>query len=103
MVCLFNDECIDYIACFLGQVCEDDQGEPLAFRSSVPSTFDEKLDSVLSQPYDQSEYEELLRKATARKPVCKQRHLRSASKRYATDTTGLSYLGHYPGGYYLFS
>ncbi|CAM0955431.1 unnamed protein product [Alopecurus aequalis] len=77
-------------------VCEDDQGEPIAFSSGVPPTFDEKLDSVLSQPYDRSEYKKLLRKATDRKPVSRQRHLRSASKCYATDITGPSYLDHYP-------
>jgi hypothetical protein len=86
----------------MGQVCEDDQGEPLAFSSGAPSTFDEKLDSVLSQPYDQSEYEELLGKATDRKPVCRQKHLRSASKSYPSGKLGLSYLHHYPGGYYIF-
>lgn len=84
------------------QVCEDDQGEPLAFSSGVPSTFDEKLDFVLSKPYDRSEYEDLLRKATERKPVSRQRILRSASKHYATDIVGLSYLDHYRGGYYIF-
>uniref|UniRef100_A0ACD5THG6 Uncharacterized protein n=2 Tax=Avena sativa TaxID=4498 RepID=A0ACD5THG6_AVESA len=77
-------------------VYEDDQRSPIAFSCGVPSTFDEKLDYVLSQPYDQNEYEELLRKATDRKPVSRQKHLRSVSKRYATGVLGLSYLDHYP-------
>jgi hypothetical protein len=62
-------------------------------------TFDEKLNAILNQPYDQNEYEELWKRATDRKPVSRQRHLRSASKRYVTKATGLSYLDHYPGNY----
>ncbi|XP_062179677.1 uncharacterized protein LOC133884331 isoform X2 [Phragmites australis] len=77
--------------------CEDDQGAPLALCSGGSSTFDEKLNAILSQPYDQNEYEELWRKATDRKPVSRQRHLRSASKRYVTEAIGLSYLDYYPG------
>nr|CAB3470727.1 unnamed protein product [Digitaria exilis] len=49
-----------------------------------------------SNPYDQNEYEELWRKASDQKPVSRQRHLRSASKRYVTGAIGLSYLDHYP-------
>ncbi|CAN6216489.1 unnamed protein product [Urochloa humidicola] len=75
---------------------EDEQAAPLAISCSGSSTFDEKLSAVLSQPYDQNEYDELWRKATDRKPVSRQRHLRSASKRYATGAIGLSYLDHYP-------
>ncbi|KAL6610243.1 hypothetical protein ACP70R_040212 [Stipagrostis hirtigluma subsp. patula] len=78
------------------QACEDEQGTPLALSSFCSSTFDEKLNAVLSQPYDQNEYEELWRKATDRKPVSRQRHLRSATKRYATEAIGLSYLDYYP-------
>ncbi|CAL5039119.1 unnamed protein product [Urochloa decumbens] len=76
--------------------CEDEQAAPLAISCSGSSTFDENLNTVLSQPYDQKEYEELWRKATDRKPVSRQRHLRSASKRYVTGAIGLSYLDHYP-------
>lgn len=74
----------------------DEQATPLAISCSCPSTFDEKLNAVLSQPYDQNEYEELWRKATDRKPVSRQRHLRSSSKRYVTGAIGLSYLDYYP-------
>nr|XP_051199636.1 uncharacterized protein LOC127313120 isoform X2 [Lolium perenne] len=77
-------------------VCEDHQGEPAAFSSGVPSTFDEKLHSVLSQPYDGSEHKKLMRKATEQKPVSRLKHLRNACKRYDTDILGLSYLDHYP-------
>lgn len=76
--------------------CEDEQAAPLAISCSGSSTFDENLNAVLSQPYDQNEYEELWRKATDRKPVSRQRHLRSASKGYVTGAIGLSYLDHYP-------
>lgn len=76
--------------------CEDEQATPLAISYGGSSTFDEKLNAVLSQPYDQNEYEELWRKATDRKPVSRQRHLRSASKRYVTEAIGLSYLDYYP-------
>ncbi|VAH07610.1 unnamed protein product [Triticum turgidum subsp. durum] len=78
------------------EACEDCEEEPLALSCGAPSTFDEKLDSVLSQPYDQNEYEELMRKATDQKPVSRQRQLRSGSKRYPTGFVGLSYLDHYP-------
>ncbi|XP_066373792.1 uncharacterized protein [Miscanthus floridulus] len=76
--------------------CEDEQATPLAISYGGSSTFDEKLNAILSQPYDQNEYEELWRKATDRKPVSRQRHLRSASKRYVTEAIGLSYLDYYP-------
>ncbi|XP_044974650.1 uncharacterized protein LOC123442611 isoform X2 [Hordeum vulgare subsp. vulgare] len=76
--------------------CEDCEEAPLALSCGAPSTFDEKLDSVLSRPYDQNEYEELTRKATDQKPVSRLRQLRSGSKRYATGFVGLSYLDHYP-------
>ncbi|KAK3135527.1 hypothetical protein QOZ80_5BG0420000 [Eleusine coracana subsp. coracana] len=76
--------------------CKDDQGAQCALICSGFSTFDEKLNSILNQPYDQNEYEELWKKATDRKPVNRQRHLRSASKHYATKEIGLSYLDHYP-------
>ncbi|OEL34306.1 hypothetical protein BAE44_0004673 [Dichanthelium oligosanthes] len=76
--------------------CEDEQATPLAISCSGSSTFDEKLNAVLIQPYDQNEYEELWRKATDRKPVSRQRHLRSSSKRYVTEAIGLSYLDYYP-------
>uniref|UniRef100_A0A0E0L2Q1 Uncharacterized protein n=1 Tax=Oryza punctata TaxID=4537 RepID=A0A0E0L2Q1_ORYPU len=74
----------------------DDQGESLALSCGIPSTFDEKLNDVLSKPYDLNEYKELLRKATDRKLVSRQRHLRNASKPYATRAVGLSFLDHYP-------
>ncbi|KAF0922645.1 hypothetical protein E2562_001050 [Oryza meyeriana var. granulata] len=77
-------------------VCGDDQIEPLALSSGIPSTFDEKLNAVLSKPYDLKEYKELFRKATDRKLVSRQRHLRNASKPYATGAVGLSFLDHYP-------
>uniref|UniRef100_A0A0E0PMQ0 Uncharacterized protein n=1 Tax=Oryza rufipogon TaxID=4529 RepID=A0A0E0PMQ0_ORYRU len=77
-------------------VCGDEQGEPLALSCGIPSTFDEKLNDVLSKPYDLNEYKELLRKATDRKLVSRQRHLRNASKPYATRAVGLSFLDHYP-------
>ncbi|KAF8652121.1 hypothetical protein HU200_063071 [Digitaria exilis] len=76
--------------------CEDEQAGPLAISCIGSSTFDEKLNAILSQPYDQNEYEELWRKASDQKPVSRQRHLRSASKRYVTGAIGLSYLDHYP-------
>ncbi|KAK3138726.1 hypothetical protein QOZ80_5AG0372660 [Eleusine coracana subsp. coracana] len=76
--------------------CKDDQGAQCALICSGFSTFDEKLNSIINQPYDQNEYEELWKKATDRKPVSRQRHLRSASKRYVTKEIGLSYLDHYP-------
>ncbi|KAJ1259677.1 hypothetical protein BS78_10G174200 [Paspalum vaginatum] len=76
--------------------CGDEQAAPLAISCSGSSTFDEKLCAVLRQPYDEDEYEELWRKATDRKPVSRQRHLRSSSKRYVTGAIGLSYLDHYP-------
>ncbi|XP_037470943.1 uncharacterized protein LOC119344670 [Triticum dicoccoides] len=75
---------------------EDSEEAPIALSCGAPSTFDEKLDSILSQPYDQNEYQELMRKATDQKPVSRQRQLRSGSKRYATGFIGLSYLDHYP-------
>ncbi|KAL6848564.1 hypothetical protein ACP4OV_021590 [Aristida adscensionis] len=81
---------------FATQTYEDEQGTPLALTFCCSSTFDEKLDAFLSQPYDQNEYEELWRKATERKPVSKQRHLRSTTKRYITEAIGLSYLDYYP-------
>jgi hypothetical protein len=80
-------------------VCGDEQGEPLALSCGIPSTFDEKLNDVLSKPYDLNEYKELLRKATDRKLVSRQRHLRNASKPYATRAVGLSFLDHYPGNH----
>ncbi|PNT71215.1 hypothetical protein BRADI_2g24950v3 [Brachypodium distachyon] len=78
------------------EACEDDQGAALVLPSGITSTFDEKLDSFLSRPYDRKEFEELLRKATVRMPVTRQRHLRNASKSYATEVPGLSYLDEYP-------
>uniref|UniRef100_A0A0A9CYC6 Uncharacterized protein n=1 Tax=Arundo donax TaxID=35708 RepID=A0A0A9CYC6_ARUDO len=78
------------------KACENNQGASLLLAFGTLSTFDEKLSAVLSQPYDQNEYEELWRKATDRKPVSRQRHLRSASKRYVTEAIGLSYLDYYP-------
>jgi hypothetical protein len=85
------------MAAFWTQACEDEQAEALAISCSGSTKFDEKLNAVLSQPYDQKEYEELWRKASDRKPVSRQRHLRSASKCYVTGAIGLSYLDHYPG------
>lgn len=85
----------------LWQASEDCEEASIALSCGASSTFDEKLDFVLSQPYDQNEYEELMRKATDQKPVSRQRQLRSGSKRYATGFVGLSYLDHYPGGYYI--
>ncbi|KAG8068621.1 hypothetical protein GUJ93_ZPchr0005g15806 [Zizania palustris] len=83
---------------FWTQASEGDQEEHLALSCAtvIPSTFDEKLNDVLSKPYDLNEYKELLRKATGRKPVSRQRHLRNASKAYATGAVGLSYLDFYP-------
>lgn len=59
--------------------------------------FKTKLTTVLSKPYNQAEYEELLEEATKRKPLSKQKHLRSMSISYATKEVGQSYLDHYPG------
>lgn len=96
LICTDEHGLVPYTESSAFNVCENEQGEPIAFSSGVPSTFDEKLGSVLSKPYDQSEYEELLRKATHQQPVSRLRHLRNASKRYATEIPGLSYLDHYP-------
>lgn len=58
--------------------------------------FKTKLATVLSRPYDHAEYEKLLKAATERKPLTKQKHLRSSSISYATKQVGQSYLDHFP-------
>lgn len=58
--------------------------------------FKTKLVTVLSKQYDQAEYEKLLEAATERKPLNKQKHLRSMSISYATKKVGQSYLDHFP-------
>ncbi|KAF3329086.1 hypothetical protein FCM35_KLT06164 [Carex littledalei] len=68
----------------------------LAVISADLRSFDEKLTSVLSKPFDQHEYEALMNEAIRRKPVMKHRNLRSMSKRYHTHEAGLSYLDYYP-------
>jgi len=96
VICTDERGLVVYTGPLDSNACEDEQAAPLAISCSGSSTFDEKLITVLSQPYDQKEYEELWRKATDRKPVSRQRHLRSASKRYVTGAIGLSYIDHYP-------
>ncbi|KAJ3678075.1 hypothetical protein LUZ60_001878 [Juncus effusus] len=59
-------------------------------------TFEEKLNAVLTGPYDQFEYEALMEEARHRKPLMKQRNLRHMSKRYRTRDFALSYFDHYP-------
>ncbi|KAK9270846.1 hypothetical protein L1049_026432 [Liquidambar formosana] len=66
-------------------------------RSSC-SQFREKLMDILSMPYDQKEYEELMREASLKKPVERHRELRGGIKSYSMrETKGLSYLEHYTG------
>ncbi|CAN6201268.1 unnamed protein product [Urochloa humidicola] len=96
VICTYERGLVVYTGPLGSNACEDEAAAPLAFSCSGSSTFDGKLNAILSQPYDQKEYEELWRKATDRKPVSRQRHLRSASKRYVTEAIGLSYLDHYP-------
>uniref|UniRef100_A0A0D9WGP9 Uncharacterized protein n=1 Tax=Leersia perrieri TaxID=77586 RepID=A0A0D9WGP9_9ORYZ len=96
LVCIDNHGLLPYNELSDLNVYGDDQGEPLALSCGIPSTFDDKLNAVLSKPYDLNEYKELLRKATNRKLVSRQRHLRNASKPYATGAVGLSFLDHYP-------
>ncbi|XP_020262118.1 uncharacterized protein LOC109838067 isoform X2 [Asparagus officinalis] len=56
-----------------------------------------ELMAILDKPYDQDEYEELLEEAKERKPLSKQKHLRSMSISYETKEVGQSYLDHFPG------
>lgn len=96
LICTCEHELVPHTEYSDFNACEDDQGAALVLPSGITSTFDEKLDSFLSRPYDRKEFEELLRKATVRMPVTRQRHLRNASKSYATEVPGLSYLDEYP-------
>ncbi|KAJ4790031.1 Phosphate acyltransferase [Rhynchospora pubera] len=59
-------------------------------------SFDERLAAVLSDPFDQHEYEALMNEAIRRKPVMKHRNLRNMSKGYRTPEAGQSYLDYYP-------
>lgn len=77
--------------------CNQGEKNELAVISADSRSFDEKLEAVISEPFDQREYEALMNEAIRRKPVMKQRNLRSMSKRYRTHETGLSYLDYYPG------
>ncbi|KAJ3691753.1 hypothetical protein LUZ61_020917 [Rhynchospora tenuis] len=68
----------------------------LAVISPDLRSFDEKLAAVLSNPFDQHEYEALMNEAIRRKPVMKHRNLRNMSKGYRTHEAGQSYLDYYP-------
>lgn len=77
-------------------VYEDGNSSMVSLDCYELTDFKSKLMAVLSKPYDQSEYEELLKKATERKPLNKQKHLRSMSISYATKEVGQSYFDHFP-------
>ncbi|XP_073000347.1 uncharacterized protein [Typha latifolia] len=76
--------------------CEDVQETMLPLSYCGSAEFENKLMAILSEPYDQNEYEALMEEATDRKPLNKDIHLRSGSKSYMTKEVGLSYLDRYP-------
>ncbi|XP_020085555.1 uncharacterized protein LOC109708289 [Ananas comosus] len=52
--------------------------------------------SVLRQPFDQSEYDDLMAMATRRIRITKFKELRNMSIPYSTNALGYSYFDHYP-------
>ncbi|CAN6328192.1 unnamed protein product [Urochloa humidicola] len=84
-----------YIEPFDTKAYKNNQGDHIT-RCGGYSWFDEKLSVVLSQPYDENEYEKLWRDVTKRKCVNKQRQLRSKPKGYVSEKVGRSYLDYYP-------
>jgi len=77
-------------------VYEDGDSSMVSLDCYELTDFKSKLMAVLSKPYNQAEYEELLKKASERKPLNKQKHLRSMSISYATKEVGQSYFDHFP-------
>uniref|UniRef100_A0A1D1YKR8 Phosphate acyltransferase n=1 Tax=Anthurium amnicola TaxID=1678845 RepID=A0A1D1YKR8_9ARAE len=75
---------------------EVDDSPTVTCNVSDPSQFKRQLNAILNQSFDQNEYERLLKAATDRKPLNKQKHLRSMSISYATNLEGMSYLDHQP-------
>ncbi|KAJ0971072.1 hypothetical protein J5N97_019031 [Dioscorea zingiberensis] len=67
--------------------CEDDD---------LPFVFEDRLQDILKAPYDQNEYEELLKGASLRMPIIRYRQLRHRSSPYPTKELGFSYFDHYP-------
>ncbi|KAF8377080.1 hypothetical protein HHK36_030453 [Tetracentron sinense] len=60
------------------------------------SEFKENLMAILKMPYDQKEYEELLKEATTQKQLERNRYLRGRIVSYPTKRTSFSYLDHHP-------
>lgn len=59
--------------------------------------FREELMDILRRPYDKKEYKKLSKDVKFRKPIERHVELRSATKRYSTDTMGKSYLDYFVG------
>ena len=59
--------------------------------------FKSKLTAVLSRQFNRAEYDKLYKEANERKPLVKQKHLRSMSISYETNKKGQSYFDHFPG------
>lgn len=72
-------------------------GCPEEILGRVPSEFKSRLMSVLRQPFDQSEYDDLMAMATRRIRITKFKELRNMSIPYSTNALGYSYFDHYPG------
>ncbi|KAM0935148.1 hypothetical protein DsansV1_C29g0208741 [Dioscorea sansibarensis] len=62
----------------------------------VSLAFEDRLKDILEVPYDQNEYEELLKVASVRMPIIRHRQLRHRSSPYPTKDLGFSYFDHYP-------
>ncbi|XP_015885753.3 uncharacterized protein LOC107421105 isoform X2 [Ziziphus jujuba] len=56
------------------------------------SQFREKLMEILKRPYDSNECKNLLKEASCRKPIVRDRTLRSVTKSYKSDSIAQSYL-----------
>lgn len=55
---------------------------------------------ILSRPYDSNEYKNLLKEASRRKPIVRNRTLRSVTKTYKSDSIAQSYLDWCTGWYF---
>ncbi|KAJ6839842.1 uncharacterized protein M6B38_311780 [Iris pallida] len=75
-------------------VYQDEDNSSLDYYES--NMFRKELMVVLNEPYDQGEYELLLREISQHKPLERVKHLRNMSKAYQTKENGLSYLDHHP-------
>jgi len=99
-----NTRLFGYDANVKFQVYEDGFDSSVALESLdcyELTDFKSKLTAVLSRPFKQAEYDKLYKEANERKPLIKQKHLRSMSISYETNEKGQSYFDHFPGNQFF--